>query len=64
MENVKNVKNVKNVSYVRFSDDYVLECKNDREKLEELVANSVGFVKKAVKGVYLSGDYTYDDKVH
>ena len=60
---MENMKNVKNVSYVRFSDDYVLECKNDREKIEELVANSVGFVKKAVKGVYLTGDYTYDDKL-
>ncbi len=57
------MENVKNVSYVRFSDDYVLECKNDRKKLEELVANSVGFVKKAVKGIYLTSDYTYDDKI-
>jgi RNA polymerase sigma factor (sigma-70 family) len=59
MGNVKNV----NVSFVKFSDDYVLECKKDREKLEKLVANSVGFVKKAVKGVYLTSDYTYDDKI-
>lgn len=59
MENMKNM----NVSYVRFSDDYILECKNDRKKLEELVANSVAFVKKAVKGVYLTDFYTYDDKI-
>ena len=37
MENMKNV----NVSFVRFSDDYVLECKNDREKLEKLKENSL-----------------------
>ena len=60
---MENMKNVKNVSYVRFSDDYILECKNDKEKLEQLVANSVAFVKKAVKGVYLTSDYTYDDKI-
>ena len=60
---MENVKNVKNVNYVKFSDDEILECKNDRKKLEELVANSVGFVKKAVKGIYLTSDYTYDDKI-
>ena len=52
-----------NMNYVRFSNDYVIECKNDREKLEKLVANSVGFVKKAIKGIYLTSENTYEDKL-
>ena len=57
------MKKMNNVDYVRFSDDYVLECKNDREKLNELAKNSVKFVAEAVKTVYLTGYYTYDDKI-
>ena len=57
------MKKMDNVNYVRFTDNEVVECKHDREKLEKLVANSVGFVKKAIKGIYLTSDNTYEDKM-
>lgn len=60
---MEKMNKMNNVNYVRFTDEEILKCKTDKALLEELVANSFGFVKKAVKGVYLTNDYTYDDKV-
>lgn len=60
---MKNIQNVNKMNDLKFSDDEILLCKNDRKKLNELVQNSVGFVKKAIKGIYLTSNYDYEDKL-
>ncbi len=49
--------------YVRFSNDEIVDLRDNKEFLDFLTQNSVAFVKKCVKGVYLTSDYTYDDKL-
>ena len=60
---MENMKNVKNVSYVEFTDDEILELRKTKEGIEKIVENCEGLVKKAIKGIYLSADYSYDDKL-
>ena len=60
---MKNVKNVNNVSYVEFTDDEILELRKTKEGIEKIVENCEGLMKKVIKGVYLSADYTYNDKL-
>ena len=49
--------------YVRFTNEEVVEMRKNPKNVEYIVENSVGFVKKCIKGVYLSNDYSYDDKM-
>ena len=49
--------------YVRFSNEEILEMRKNSEFVSMIVENSEGFVKDAIKGVYLSSDYSYDDKL-
>ena len=60
---MENMKNVKNVSYVEFTDDEILELRKTKEGIRKIVENCEGLMKKAIKGIYLSTDYTYDDKL-
>lgn len=49
--------------YVRFSNEEILEMRKNPKNVEVIVENSVGFVKSCLKGIYLSSDYSYDDKL-
>lgn len=49
--------------YVRFSNEEILEMRKNPKNVEIIVENSVGFVKSCLKGIYLSSDYSYDDKL-
>ena len=49
--------------YVRFSNEEILEMRKNPKNVEVIVENSVGFVKSCLKGIYLSKDYSYDDKL-
>ena len=49
--------------YVRFSNEEVVECKTNQDMLAMLVENSEGFVKRCIKGIYLTEEYTYEDKM-
>ena len=49
--------------YVRFTNEEVVEMRKNPKNVEYIVENSVGFVKKCIKSVYLSNDYSYDDKM-
>ena len=60
---MENVKNVKNVDYVKFTDEEILEMRKTKAGIEKIVENCQGLVKSALKGIYLSSDYSYDDKL-
>ena len=49
--------------YVQFSNEEILEMRKNPKNVEVIVENSVGFVKSCLKGIYLSSDYSYDDKL-
>ena len=49
--------------YVRFSNEEILEMRKNPKNVEVIVENSVGFVKSCLRGIYLSSDYSYDDKL-
>lgn len=49
--------------YVRFENEEILEMRKNKENVTVIVENSVGFVKNCIKGIYLSSDYTYEDKL-
>jgi RNA polymerase sigma factor (sigma-70 family) len=49
--------------YVRFSNEEILEMRKNPKNVEVIVENSEGFVKSCLKGIYLSSDYSYDDKL-
>ena len=49
--------------YLRFSNEEVVECKTNQDMLAMLVENSEGFVKRCIKGIYLTEEYTYEDKM-
>lgn len=59
MERVKNSCG----SYIKFTDEEVIACRTDKEKLNLLVENSMAFVKFVVGGYYIGNEYTYEDKV-
>ena len=49
--------------YVQFTNEEILEMRKNPKNVEVIVENSVGFVKSCLKGIYLSSDYSYDDKL-
>ena len=49
--------------YVRFSNEDILEMRKNPKNVEVIVENSVGFVKRCLKGIYLSSDNSYQDKL-
>ena len=49
--------------YVQFSNEEILEMRKNPKNVEVIVENSVGFVKSCLKGIYLSSDYSYEDKL-
>ena len=44
-------------SYMRFSNEEVIACRGNKEKLGMLVENSVAFVKEVVKGYFIGNEY-------
>ena len=59
----ENILNVQNNSYIRFDSNEIAQRRNDKEFIEALVKNTESLVVKCAKSVYMTDEYTFEDKI-